>query len=160
MVLIVVVVAMFFATKGARFVSDEVRRGIEPPGPPVSRANLARVMGDVPVAPFLVLDEASTNDPALRLQAALALGRGRGESILVFRSAEPFDPAAAWYQQHLQGWTADPSDGSSAHRERERNGTRELRWTRNGDRVALVSLPQHSGELLLFVSTPSPRKRG
>jgi hypothetical protein len=151
--------AMFFVTKGARVVAKIVRQGMIAPGPPVARADLPRLMGDVPLAPFFALDEPATNDPTLRLQAGMALGHGKGEWILVFRSAEPYSTAAVWYRRQLAGWNDDQDGGSSSRSERERNGILQTAWYRDNDRVMLAYLPEHPGQLLLFVSSPPPRKR-
>ncbi|HEY3411952.1 MAG TPA: hypothetical protein VGM51_02735 [Armatimonadota bacterium] len=154
-----VIVAMYFIARGARGLSEGLRVDFAAPGPPVTRANLKTVMGDVPVAPFFMLDENATNDRALRLQMSMILGRGRGEWILVFRSTEPYSTAASWYQRHLEGWAVDRPDDTTDQRERQRNGIQQLGWTRNGDRLTLVHLPDRPGEVLVFVSSTPPRKR-
>lgn len=154
-----VCLAMYFLARAARGVSDNLRVDLDPPGPPVSRANLKTVMGDVPVAPFFAFSEDPTNDRALRLQTSILLGRGQNEWILVFRSAEPYSTTRAWYQRHLNGWAVLGPDNSSGRRDRQRSGILEMDWTRNGDRLALVYLPEHPGEMLLFVSSPPPRLR-
>jgi hypothetical protein len=156
---ICVATAMFYAARGARVVSRQLRASMAAPGPPISRETLPRVMGDVPLAPFLVPDLDATNDPALRLQARWTLGVGKGDWILVFQSSEPYNGAASWYQRHLAGWSALDGDWGSNRRERDRQGIRGIGWTRNEDRVTLVFLPDRPGRLLLIVSTPAPRKR-
>ena len=156
--LVTVILAMCLIARGARSVSDDLRLDLEPPGPPVSRANLKSVMGDVPVAPFFALNEDATNDRALRLQSKILLGQGQNKWILAFRSDEPYSTTAAWYQRHLEDWAVDDSDNSSGRHDRQRNGIRELGWTRHDDRLMLVYLPARPGEMLLFVSSPPPRR--
>lgn len=157
---ICVATAMFLAAKGARVVSGQLRVSMAAPGQPITLETLPRVMGDVPLAPFLVPDLDATNDPALRLQAHWTLGVQREDWLLAFRSTEPYNAAASWYQRHLDGWSALDVNWGTSLRERDRQDIRGIGWTRNGDRVTLVFLPDRPGRLLLILSTPAPRKRG
>jgi hypothetical protein len=157
LVFAVTVVAMYFVALGARVTSNVLRAGMKPPGPPVTLSNLHLVMGDVPVAPSLALDETATNDPALRLQAGMLLAGARGRWILVFRSAEPYGTVTGWYRRHLPGWYRLPVDDDLAAR--RSNGILERVWTRNGDHFLVAYLPEHPGEIILIVSSPPPRKR-
>lgn len=157
LLLVVTLVAMFFVAQAARYISAGIRQDLAAPGPPVTRSNLGTVMGDISLAPGLALDENATNDPAIRLQTDMLLGGAHNQWILVFRSTDPYGGVAAWYRRNLRGWYTYTIENERS--ERRRNGILQRAWTRNGDRLRLVFLPEHPGELTLIVSSPPPRRR-
>ncbi|MCS7186948.1 MAG: hypothetical protein RMK89_08360 [Armatimonadota bacterium] len=111
--------------------------------PPMTLADIRKIVPDLPVYPQAKFDEQTTNSFESRFSSMALMGRyGETSLYLYFRTKEPFEKVKGWYQRQLpkHGWYLHGTGG----------------YFRRGGEILIVARNPFGGFFLFYGSAAPP----
>ncbi|NMC82890.1 MAG: hypothetical protein GYA63_08580 [Armatimonadetes bacterium] len=150
LIIAAMVVLAFYAHKAGMTLKGLMAKG----GPPITAAEVPKILGGIPVPPDWVFDAETTNSASTRIVVGLGMRHKRMGRVLVYKSTGSVEDAVKWYEENASGWRHQPNpqraQGSSGA-----NRMQVFRFEGPKGDFALVAPPQIKDRIVMVLLRPS-----